>query len=91
MFVDHPYMVLKAVRYDCHHGPDRNAAKKEKAKHKVCCQLDLSSTTYKLYRVSSKKSMTHWETFLSRCPQILLGYPLIRISTVSSESVIPRL
>ncbi|XP_071820563.1 uncharacterized protein [Apostichopus japonicus] len=47
MFTGHPYIVLKAVRYECHHGPDRNAAKKEKAKNKV----DASDHNYKKKRM----------------------------------------
>lgn len=46
MFTGHPYIVLKAVRYECHHGPDRNAAKKEKAKNKVVCQSTKTMYNY---------------------------------------------
>ncbi|KAK3083109.1 hypothetical protein FSP39_014287 [Pinctada imbricata] len=29
---DHPYIVVHTERFECHHGPDRNKSKKEKAK-----------------------------------------------------------
>lgn len=30
---DNPYIVLQTERFECHHGPDRNKAKKVKAQN----------------------------------------------------------
>ncbi|XP_063440916.1 uncharacterized protein LOC134721686 isoform X1 [Mytilus trossulus] len=64
---DNPYIVLQTERFECHHGPDRNKAKKVKAQNAQ--QSDHSAYQKKRFHIQTTKKLN--------CPATIIAKEMI--------------